>query len=55
MEVYSEQEVFWRQRCKQLWLREGDSNSKFFHAATKTRRKINKITMLTDEDGKQVE
>lgn len=54
IEVYSEQEVFWRQRCKQLWLKEGDSNSKYFHAATKSRRKVNKITELANNRGEMV-
>ncbi|KAL8116031.1 hypothetical protein AgCh_022498 [Apium graveolens] len=47
-------EVFWRQRCKQLWLREGDCNSKFFHAATKARCKMNKIDILKNENGLEV-
>lgn len=51
METYNGEEVFQRQRCKQLWLREGDSNSKFFHTATKARRKQNKISTLSNENG----
>lgn len=54
VELYNEQEVFWRQRCKQLWLREGDCNSKFFHAATKARRKVNKIDTLKNDNGLDV-
>lgn len=50
-----EQEVFWRQRCKQLWLREGDSNSKYFHNATKARRKVNSINYLYNKDGHAVD
>lgn len=54
MEIYSEQEVFWRQRCKQLWLGEGDSDNKFFHSATKNRRKVNNITELANNTGEMV-
>lgn len=50
-EVYAQQEVRWRQRSKQLWLREGDSNSKFFHASVRKRRVINKISSLQNNDG----
>ncbi|XP_074352761.1 uncharacterized protein LOC141691911 [Apium graveolens] len=50
-EIYTQHEVFWRQHSKQLWLREGDSNIKFFHASVKKRRAINKITSLKDRDG----
>lgn len=50
-EVYSQQEVFWRQRLKQLWLREVDSNSKYFHSSTKVRRKKNLIASLHNSEG----
>lgn len=45
-ETYAQQEAFWRQRSKQHWLKAGDQNSKFFHAATKNRRSINRIRSL---------
>lgn len=54
-EIYCQQEVFWRQRSKQLWLREGDQNSKFFHAASKNRRRANKITSLFNDAGEEVD
>lgn len=53
-EAYNQQEVFWRQRSKQLWLREGDQNSKFFHASAKARHKANHITNMANSDGEVV-
>lgn len=50
-EIYAQQEVFWRQRSKQLWLGKGDQNSKYFHAATKNRRKSNQINSLKNDNG----
>ncbi|KAL8093893.1 hypothetical protein AgCh_035686 [Apium graveolens] len=54
VETYAQQEVFWRQRSKQFWLREGDQNSRFFHLATKIKRKANHISSLTDYVGNKV-
>lgn len=53
-EVYAQQEVFWRQRSKQPWLREGDQYSKFFHSATKIRRRNNQISFLVNSSGVKV-
>lgn len=53
-EIYAHQEVFWSQRSKQLWLREGDQNNKYFHRATKNRRKANHIGTLYDSNGNKV-
>lgn len=50
-EVYKQQEIFWRQHSKQLWLKEGDHNSIYFHAATKMRRKVNHIHNLQNKEG----
>lgn len=54
-EVYAHQEIFWQQRSKTLWLREGDQNTKKFHAAAKNRRAINQIRNLRDKNGHTVE
>lgn len=54
-EIYAQQEVFWRQRSKQLWLNEGDQNSKYFHATIKNRRKVNQNTTLKDDNGHTVQ
>jgi len=44
-------DMFWKQRAKTFWYRDGDLNTKFFHAATSTRRKLNRIEHLEDEHG----
>ncbi|XP_048635018.1 uncharacterized protein LOC125608629 [Brassica napus] len=49
------EEMFWKQKSRVFWLREGDINTKFFHALTKQRRARNKITQLWDVNGNVVE
>lgn len=53
-EIYVQQELFWKQRGKQLWLSEGDQNTKYFHTSTKVRRKNNQITYLKNDEGVEV-
>ncbi|GAU37567.1 hypothetical protein TSUD_154000 [Trifolium subterraneum] len=43
-----QEDTFWRQRAKTHWLRDGDLNTKFYHALATARRKVNKITSLLD-------
>jgi hypothetical protein len=40
-----------RQRSRVPWLREGDHNTKFFHAQAAQRRRMNKINKLERADG----
>nr|KYP48093.1 Transposon TX1 uncharacterized [Cajanus cajan] len=48
------EEAFWKQRAKVHWLKEGDSNSKFFHATASTRRKHNYIQSIINEEGQTI-
>ena len=45
------EEIFWGQRAKAHWLREGDKNTKFFHAKASERRKQNTILGIWDKNG----
>lgn len=45
-EKYRKEEVFWQQKSRIQWLKEGDQNTKFFHIHTMQRRKKNCIERL---------
>lgn len=49
--AYKEEELFWRQRSRVLWLQGGDRNRAYFHAVTKGRRAFNRLTTIEDESG----
>lgn len=49
--LLAQEEDHWRQRAKLFWLKEGDANTRFFHAFANARKKYNKIVKLQDENG----
>lgn len=49
--LYMDEELFWRQRCKNQWAREGDKNTRFFHAKATKRRCNNLISGLLNSEG----
>lgn len=44
--MFRDEEIFWKQKSRNTWLRVGDQNTKFFHATTKQQRARNRITLI---------
>ncbi|XP_059064796.1 uncharacterized protein LOC131856864 [Cryptomeria japonica] len=53
-EILLREEMFWRDKSRELWIDAGDSNSKFFHASLKVKRNKNRINQLMEDSGKLV-
>jgi hypothetical protein len=47
-------EILWRQKSRETWLREGDKNSKYFHLSTIIRRRRNKIDTIKSDLGEWI-
>ncbi|PRQ36601.1 putative RNA-directed DNA polymerase [Rosa chinensis] len=54
-ELALREEIFWRQRAKLKWAKEGDNNTRFFHKLVNGRRKRNVIEKLELSNGIVVE
>ena len=50
-DLLDSEEIFWRQHAKAHWLREGDKNTKYFHAKASKSRKQNTILGIWDKNG----
>ena len=46
--------MYWKQRAKDLWLKKGDSNTRYFHSHASSKQKHNQIQKLNDADGNEV-
>lgn len=47
--------MLWRQKSRNIWLKCGDTNTKFFHTSTLVRRRRNRIDSLMKSEGVWVE
>ncbi len=50
----SRNELMWRQKSRETWLKDGDRNSKFFHISSIIRRKKNSIDAIRGVDGEWI-
>eukprot|EP00253_Pinus_taeda_P027218 PITA_27218 len=50
-----QEEIYWRQKSRIRWLKEGERNTKFFHRTTVQRRMHNKIPFIHNQEGVKVE
>ncbi|XP_074348972.1 uncharacterized protein LOC141688070 [Apium graveolens] len=48
-DLMKQEEAYWQQRAKTIWLSEGDTNSKKFHAQALMRKKVNRIDFLRND------
>jgi len=52
--LLSQDDAYWRQRAKTHWYKDGDRNTQKFHASATTRKKVNRILSLDDDNGSKI-
>ena len=50
----SRNEIMWRQKSREAWLKDGDRNSKFFHISSIIRRRKNNIDAIKGDNGEWI-
>nr|XP_025611899.1 uncharacterized protein LOC112705278 [Arachis hypogaea] len=53
--ILKQEELLWLQKSRQLWITEGDRNTRFYHTKTLIRRRKNRIVKLRNSDGEWCE
>lgn len=46
VELLIKEEVFWKEKLRECWIKEGDLKSKFFHASIKVKRANSRISRI---------
>ncbi|XP_074293826.1 uncharacterized protein LOC141620995 [Silene latifolia] len=52
-QLLKQEEIYWKQRSRALWLKEGDRNTKYFHRKAGQRKEKNHIAKLVDDNGQE--
>ncbi|MQL77248.1 hypothetical protein Taro_009656 [Colocasia esculenta] len=52
---HAQEEIFWRQKSRLKWLKEGDGNTKFFHGYANSRRRKSIISQINNDEGDPVD
>lgn len=50
LEILKREEIYWKDKSRELWIVDGDLNTKFFHNSSKARRINNKICSIKDDN-----
>ena len=51
--LLDKEELWWKQRAKEEWLKFGDRNTKYYHACANSKRRQNYVGMIRDERGQE--
>jgi hypothetical protein len=52
--LLAQDDAYWKQRAKMFWYKDGDRNTKFFHASASARKKVNRVVSIDDSNGNKV-